>query len=550
MSSTPEKLFADFPPVSTAEWEAAIAKDLKGRDPKTLGWKTEEQIEVKPFYRAEDIQGLPVSESPLAGRSWHVGCEASDVEMLRYAVDRGAQALIVPAPLAGEVPVEQVSIHVKARAGDLKGLSASATGSFNIDPIADVTQEEALEHYTAARANFPGMTPLVVDATRFHNMAASATQELAFAIGTGAECIAELQDRAAAGHIIFSFGIGSNYFFEIAKLRAARLLWRQVVSAFHSDAKAEIRIHAHTSKWNKAAYDAHVNLLRATTEAMAAVIGGCEMLNVGAFDQVWKTASDFSQRLAINTQILLREEAHFGKSGDPAAGSWYIESITDSLARSAWKLFQEIEAQGGMRKALAGGFVDRSIEANRAKRETAIATRKRSFIGVNQYPNAGEHAPPELIERGLPNSRGPYPFEAIRLATDRHAARTGTRPSIFLARIGDNKMRRARAEFAANYFACGGFAIVDSLGFDSPAELIVAVNTADPALVVLCSSDAEYPALAAALCPYVKKRVIVAGYPKDLVESLKAAGVADLVYLGSNAVEVLSRWQKNLGVTS
>ena len=154
------------------------------------------------------------------------------------------------------------------------------------------------------------------------------------------------------------------------------------------------------------------------------------------------------------------------------------------------------------------------------------------------------------MENGLANSRGPFPFEAMRLAADRHAASTGHRPLVFLARLGDAKMRRARAEFVSNYFACAGFEIVDSNGFDSVNDAVAAIRIQSPSIVVLCSSDAEYPALAAAICPEISQPVVVAGYPKDLVDTLVASGVADFVYLGSNAVEVLTRWQKRLGIVS
>jgi len=552
MSATNEKLFAEFPPVTTAEWEAAIAKDLKGRDPKTLIWKTEDGVDVKPFYRAEDIQHLSAAEVPLAARSWHVGCEASTNDALRNALEHGAQAVIVPLALVKQVPIDEASVHVKARAGDAAAFARATTGSLHIDPIADLSREEAIEHFRQARATVPGMAPFVVDAVRFQNAAATVTQELAFAVATGAECLAELTEAGilasdATPQIIFSFGIGSSYFFEIAKLRAARLLWRRITEAF--GATADARIHAHTSRWNKTIYDAHVNLLRATTEAMSAVIGGCEMLSVGPFDEVWKAPNEFSQRLAINTQLILRDEAQFGKS-DAAAGSWYIEALTDQIARAAWKIFQDVEAVGGMRTASATGFVEQTIGAAGAKRDAAIATRKRIFVGVNQYANAAEEAPAAVIENGITNSRGAFPFEAMRLTTDRYALKTGSRPVVFLARLGDAKMRRARAEFVSNYFACAGFAIADSNGFDSADDAIAAIQISNPAIVVLCSSDAEYPALAAAICPKVSQPVIIAGYSKELLDTLKQAGVADFVYLGSNAVQVLTRWQKQLGIVS
>jgi methylmalonyl-CoA mutase len=243
---------------------------------------------------------------------------------------------------------------------------------------------------------------------------------------------------------------------------------------------------------------------------MSAVLGGCETLMVGAFDSAYAEAKEFSQRLALNTQLILRDEAYFGRVSDPAAGCWYIEWLTDQVARAAWSVFQKNEGEA-------------IISPVAAQRRADVAKRKRSILGVNQFANPKEKAPGPVE-----NSRLAYPFEALRVRMEKKPLK------VALLKIGDPKMSRARAEFCANYFACGGFQVqYEADGSD---------------LVVLCSSDPEYPDLAREWVPKLKQPVIVAGYPKDLVDTLKEAGIADFVYLGSDAVETLSRWMTKLGV--
>jgi methylmalonyl-CoA mutase len=432
-------LARDFPPVSTAEWEAAIHADLAGADyQKKLVWRTPEGIAVKPYFRRED---LPPSVGPVAAaeNDWHIG-------------DPGPE-----------------------RAGLIR---------------ADI----------------------------FHNEGANAVQELAFAIAAGA-------DRLAAGErdLSFVFAVGSNYFFEIAKLRAVRRLWAQVARAF--GAPVSTHLHVRTATANKSLYDPYTNLLRVTTEALSAVLGGCDSLVVEPFE--------FSERLATNVQLLLKHEAHLDRVADPAAGSFYIEWLTDALAREAWKLFQQVESQGGFSQAQA--FIEREITTSRLAVEAAIASRRRTLVGVNNYP--------DLTEKSInPDAdvhfrwRMAEPLERIRLRMERHAHATGHTPSVLLLTRGDAKMRIARATFCANFFGCGGFAIRESAQLE-PADL-----------VVLCSSDAEYLALAQEIVTQVQVPVIVAGNPKEQIDALKAAGVAGFVHIFSNLVDTLTEWQNKLGV--
>jgi methylmalonyl-CoA mutase len=363
--------------------------------------------------------------------------------------------------------------------------------------------------------------PVDVEASRHHEAGATAVQELAFAL-------AEASDRLSAERPVGSvrFAIGSNHFMEIAKLRAARLLWAQLRQAYGLPA-APLAIHAVTAGENKTLFDPYVNLLRVTTEALSAVLGGCDALTI--------TPCRFDAHLAENVDHILREESHLDKVMDPGAGSYYVEALTDQVAAEAWTQFQAIEAAGGFAAWSVSGSLDAALAASRQAKEKAVASRRRVLVGTNNYPNVKER---ELEAAGqLPSGwRLASAFEAIRLRTERHAKRTGRTPRVLLLERGDLKMRKARATFCQNFFGCAGF------------EILQGDRVVDAELIVLCSSDPEYLALANEICPTSAVPVIVAGYPKDQVEVLKAAGVADFVHVLSNAVDTLTAWQARLGI--
>ncbi len=364
----------------------------------------------------------------------------------------------------------------------------------------------------------------VVNGSAHHEQGATAVQELAFTL-------AEASDRMAAGEPVegLAFGIGSVYFMEIAKLRAARLLYARVAEAYGRS--AETRIHAVTALSNKSIYDPWTNLLRSTTEALSAVLGGADSLRV--------QAAGYPARLARNVQLILKEEAHLDKVADPAGGAWFIENLAASLAAEAWKLFQQVEAMGGYAKARA--FVDSSITAAREAREKEFASRRRVMVGVNNYPDLTEKRLEQAGSLEGAEWRLARPVEKIRLRTERHARRTGKTPKVLLLKRGDLKMKMARAQFCLNFFGCGGFAVEEAdMDGSAPPE------GAD--LIVLCSSDPEYLDFAREVCPRASAPVIVAGNPKEQIEALREAGVAGFVHIFSNLVETLAEWQQRLGI--
>jgi methylmalonyl-CoA mutase len=289
-----------------------------------------------------------------------------------------------------------------------------------------------------------------------------------------------------------------------------------------------MRLHVRTPRRNKSVYDRYTNLLRVTTEAMSAVVGGCDSLTVEPFG--------FDAHLAANVPRILKEESHLDAVADPAGGSYYVEELTDSLARNGWKLLQEVEAAGGY--AVSAGAIEKALAETRAARAQAYSSRRRALVGVNNYPNLTEKAPASALPDG--GMRIAEPFEAIRRRTDEHAERTGRYPKALLLARGNAKMKGARANFCLNFLGCAGFHMVESDTYEGT----------DADLIVLCSSDPEYLALAQEVCPRVKVPVLVAGNPKDQMEALQAAGVQGFLHVQSDAIETLTHWQDKLGMRS
>jgi methylmalonyl-CoA mutase len=364
-----------------------------------------------------------------------------------------------------------------------------------------------------------------LDAVRadwFHEAGATAIQELGWAMSWAVDLLA----GNAAAPLVLVFATGSNYFFEIAKLRAARALLRQVTAAFPSP--PAVRLHALTALSNKCLYDPYTNLLRATTEALAAALGGADAITV--------RPARFSDHLARSVHRILKEESHIGAVADAAAGSYYVEWLSGEFASRAWRLFQSVEAQGGYRALLEAGVIASELAAQQEARKKAVASRRRILVGVNNYPDLketalGQQPPPKPDTGPFPPLRLAEEIEQIRLRTERHQ-----RPTVLLLKRGDLKMKMARANFCANFFGCGGFAIREAEELE-PA-----------ALVVLCSSDAEYLEFARDICPRAAAPVLVAGNPKDQIEALQQAGVAGFVHVQSNLVETLRHWQQALGM--
>ncbi len=619
MAKLKEKLFSDFAPVTTEEWMAKITADLKGVPfEKKLVWKTGEGFNVNPFYRAEDIKGLKTTES-LPGEFPYVRGTKTDndwkvrqnievacfKEANKKALDilnKGITSLgfIIKgddvnaeniAMLLKDIHPDAVELNfstcirkaetlIGILADYLKESGADITkcfGSVNYDPfkkplIKGRNNENWVEVASAvlkAGEALPGYKVLSVNGCYFNNAGAYITQELGYSLSWGNELMAKLTEAGfsadeVAGKIKFNFGISSNYFMEIAKFRAARWLWAEIVAAYNPACKCacKMSVHAQTSGWNMTVYDAHVNLLRSQTEAMSAALAGVDSITVRPFDKTYQTPDDFSERIARNQQLLLKEECHMDKVVDPSAGSYYVEVLTNSLADVAWKLFLEVEDKGGFGAEVANGNIQNAVNASGEARRKAVATRREILLGTNQFPNftevaadkikeqthcccGGSHSCGEQTITPLDFSRGASEFEALRLATER----SGKTPKVFMLTIGNLAMRIARSQFSCNFFACAGYKVIDNLGFETVEEGVEAAVKAGAQVVVLCSSDDEYADYAPAAYKALAGRAefVVAGAPACM-DDLKAQGIDQFINVKSNVLETLKAFNAKLGI--
>jgi methylmalonyl-CoA mutase len=605
-------LFDEFPPVSTEAWEAQIKKDLKGADySRKLIWNTIEGFKLKPYYRYEDLKPINYldtqpGEFPFSrgihkhGNDWLIRQDidvVNPVEANKKALDvlmKGVTSIGFIIDKKSDVDekfltqliknIDLDSIEINITGGQCstqtldfllkqKGLNF---GSVDFAPLGRLTitgnfYKSADHSYNRAKeliekAAGSKLKVLSVHGDNFRNAGSSLVHELAFSLAIGAEYLSELTNRGlsvddVASRMKFHFCIGSNYFMEIAKLRAARYLWAKIVESFGVKDKENAKMHVHsvTSIWNKTLYDPYVNMLRTTTEAMSAIIAGTNSLTVEPFNIAYESPTEFSERIARNQQNLLKEESYLDKVNDPAGGSYYIENMTDSIITEAWKLFLEVDEKGGYLDAFKQGFVQSKIKESSQKRDMMIAQRREILLGTNQFPNFTEainkdipedifkredFSAEEKIAEPLHPYRGAQAFELVRYKTDQYS-KSNPRPKAFMIPMGNLNMRKARAQFACNFFACAGFEVVDNNGFKTVEEGIAAAKAAKANIVVVCSSDDEY----ANLVPEINKQLgndailVVAGAPACM-DDLKAEGVENYIHVKVNVLEELKRYQE------
>ena len=621
MNKKEEKLFSEFPSVSTEQWEEAIQIDLKGADyDKKLKWKTDENFVVNPYYREENTESLDYLTGSVPGEfpfvrggqtaenNWKIVqyiSEENPQKANAIALDslkKGANAIAFNTSkissdndisiLLKDVDLNKVIVrfnqapsypalaklfinYINAQSFDKNKIQ----GSFSFDPISYLLLNnkfwksrkedfaEIIELQESIGKACPNFQYITVNGGLLHNCGASIVQELGYSISSANEYLAYATDNnidisVFLSKIGFEFAISSNYFMEIAKLRAARLLWASIAEQYNpADKKnAKMHIYSRSSLWNKTIFDPYVNMLRVTTEGMSAAIGGADEIDLDAFDIAYKDSDEFSRRISRNTQILLKEESYFGKIVDPASGSYYIENLTDSIAEQAWLLFTETEKHGGMLTAAQQGIVKEAIEKMSRKRDMDIATRRMVFVGTNQYPNINEMMEDKISHElkaekreGLQPYRGAVAFEILRLNTEKWTQKNKRRPVVFLLKIGNVAMRQARAGFITNFFGCAGYDIIDKQAFSDIQQGVDAAIAANADIVAVCSSDEEYETFAPAVAQTLKSKspktkCIVAGNPTEIMDTLKSAGIDDFIHVKLNLLETLQRYNQLLGI--
>ena len=617
MADNKEKLFSDFTAPSAQEWRDKIEVDLKGADyQKKMVWRTNEGFSMEPFYRKEDVDKLPlvnalpgefpyVRGNKAADNAWHVrqnikcACpkeaNAKALDILGKGVD--SLGFCIPADKLSAEYIEQLldgiyvecvelnfhtcqrhslelarllDAYFRAKGADLTKIE----GSIAFDPLEKLLTKGADRTALLADgkqiielfAEYPNFRALAVNAFKLTDAGAYSYQDLGYALAWGNEYLNSLTElgvapETVAGNLKFNLGINGVYFMEIAKLRAARMLWAQVVAQYTADKEAaKMHVCAYTTTYNQTIFDSYVNLLRSQTETMSAALGGVESIVVRPFDLPYETPTEFAERIARNQQLLLKDECHFDRMVDVAGGSYFIEELTAALAQQAWKLFLSVEEAGGFLKAAQAGTIQTAINETNKTRHANAGKRKEFLLGTNQFPNFTEKSEGKQPAAcccacgggkegtdtvAIQSTRLASDFEALRLTTEQ-APKT---PVAFMLTIGNLAMRQARAQFSCNFLAAAGYKVIDNLGFPTVEEGVDKAIEAGADIVVICSSDDEYAEYAIPAFKYLDGRAmfVVAGAPA-YAEELKAAGIENFIHVRVDQLQTLKAYNQKLGI--
>ncbi|MEX0609483.1 MAG: methylmalonyl-CoA mutase family protein [Balneolaceae bacterium] len=444
----PEKSlnFNEFPPISTQEWEEVISEDLKGKNyKKELLWETPEGVAVLPFYRREHLQDLEHITEPVHTKStWNI-VEKIEFQnpktansLALHALENGASGLHFSSSSSSISTKEDLELLLKDVQVELiyvtfgSGLTSpeiskwlkeicfdrnldfeSLNITFAFDLFAQAVhsgklakKEELVQVLKNLKSPFKFMG---VNADFYGDCGGEIVQQLAFALAEGNEYLAltdelEMSVSEVAQNIHFQFSTASSFFLEIAKYRAFRLVWAQVLNTYEEGLakRTDTFVHARTARWNKSTADAHSNIIRATTEAMSAVLGGCNAITVERFDSDFAEYSGFSSRIARNIQLILQGEAYLDKVSDAGAGSYYIEVLTDKIARESWELFQEIEKHGGFYEAVKSGFIQQKLIISQKNRIAAYEEKQSVLVGVNKYESKENQGENSVLKKTTP----------------------------------------------------------------------------------------------------------------------------------------------------
>lgn len=621
-----------FPSVDYETWKQEAEKSLKGKPIDKLHKKTYENITLKPIYTKEDVGQIPfpkempgegsnVRGSKLTGyvnHPWHVSQEI-DIQTpkefnvaLKDALQNGQTMLHFTLQTQNSpgrglalqheedmtkafegISLATIPVLIDTQTELLPFLSLinsyvktdSLTGTIGMDPLSklvetgqlsikpEVAYDQLAESIKWVMGNQPQLKTILVKGDPYHNGGANAVQEVAYVIGTGIEYISELLERGLtvdeiASRMTFSFSIGSNIFMEIAKLRAAKIIWSTVIDAYGGSIESsKMHIHAKTSAFTKTIHDPYVNMLRSTMEAFSAIVGGIDSLHVSAFDEPIKGSDFFSRRIARNTQSILREESFLNKVIDPAGGSWYVEALTSELAEKAWELLNEIESQGGMLEALINGSIQKSISMVFLERQKNVNQRKDKIVGTNMYANIYEKSIDSIKPEGkkertdaavsikpIPSVRISENFEKLRKASEVFFETTGVRPQVGLLNLGPIPEHKPRADFITSFFEAGGFEVIKNDGYLTVEDAIAGAKSMNLTTFIFCGKDDSYKEMVPRICDELKKsnedlHFWIAGKQENGLEmQFRNIGINDFIHIGTDCFTFLHQLQQKMGV--
>jgi methylmalonyl-CoA mutase len=661
--------FPEFVPQTYAEWKEEATASLKGApfDKKLLS-KTYEGITLEPLYTAEHAaafsakNGLPGADHYLRGTSaagysakpWLIaqkGDSASPLEandLLRRDLEKGVSAICFDPQCCPEISIlEDMETLLKgidiakypfqvfcgASAAPTLGLLAACaekagiapaglSGVVGADPLGSLARQGAsrgsMEGYYDQMAaclrwagqNMPLMKTIFIQGSVYNEGGANAVQELSAMLAAAVAYLDALAERGfsvneIAAKMVFSFPLGADFFMEIAKLRAARLMWARIIEAYGgSEEAAKLDGRAVTSHFTATVYDPYVNVLRATTQAFSGVVGGVGGPTVEPFDAAVRLSDEQSGNNARNTQVMMQNEFNLNTPVDPAGGSWYVETLTAQLAEAAWKELQRIEEQGGLLASLKSGGLQTAIAATLNERFKKLSTRADRAVGINMYANTQEtrlntagrdlpandrgskNAAPAAnvdgslgtvveafkndaavaqVEAALNKGEGekvaaiaPHrwteQFEVLRAKTEEHTAKTGKKLKVFLANMGPLSQHKARADFTAGFMEVGGFEVLKNDGFGSVEAAADAAGASRAQVAVICSTDDTYPEIVPPLARAIKAKapntlVILAGMPApEFKDSYTEAGMDDCIHIKADCLSIIKKIQQAGGI--
>jgi methylmalonyl-CoA mutase len=647
-----------FPRPFLEAWEEAAERSLKGRSPSSLEVTSHEGLVVKPLYTSEDFPADSMNSGETRHGPTEVACPVDlrdpkgTIGRIAEALDCGADSLWIWVDrrssnwgklTAGSFALFQevangapMYLDARGAAPALAALLIASTrrldsgvenlaGAFDIDPLGVLAADGKLSGSLVGAFDLmaetvrwnedfaPRMRTVAVSTLPHARAGANAVQELSIVIATGVAYLRAMEQRGLSPELVcrrlrFVTSVGRDLFIETAKLRALRALWRRVTDASGMPARAAaIPIHAVASPRCLTVRDPWVNLIRGTTAAYTAAIGGADVVTVLPFDSVAGRSDGFGRRLAVNTSTILREESHIDRVSDPAAGSYLVEKLTSDICLAAWEELQRIEGTGGMINHLRSGALARELADSLAAKRRDVSTLREPVTGVSSFPNLEEQplhrsrtsrdprrSPDEVptdVHRAVGADTGSFvagleaahggisaadlvrllqgsdeidtaspvaterearPFEVLRDASDRHLRVAGVRPRVFVAAIGPPSETRVVTTTVTNLLATGGMIAVLSEGLDRPEALAAAFAASGSRAAMICASPEKAPEIIPLLAKEIKalrgRRVYVVGDPGRLESAWREAGVDGFVRRSVDAVALLTDLHESEGV--
>ena len=587
--SRPDSLFHEFPAVSREDWKKKAIAELKETPYDSIVWHTPDGFALEPWYSHEektqqlDIQPYkttnrwincrqiivddPETANKAALQSFELDAEAIEFLLTDPALSSpenltrlftGIQPSAAAIYFSGNLPP---AAELLKSLLTIPGFSENSGGLLVEAPAYTNGQDSEL---FAHGTSLPDFRLLCVDTIPWHEKGATAVQEIALALAGVSDYLhrylkAGIPADTIASAITIILPVCSSHFTELAKPRALRYLLGYLLKAYGASGAALPSLFARTSERNRSLLDPFTNVLRLTTEAVSAVLGGYDTLQIGAFDTGLSVSPDIAERISANIHLILKEEASLDRVLDPAHGSYYIETLTKNLAESAWTLFKEIEAQDGLTEAAKSGFIQSIVSDVETKRRKTLDNRKKTLIGVNRYPwpllteQVENMDKLELVLENEPDGNETAGYELLRLKTLSFSLKTGRTPSVFIWMLGDPALSFRQAGFAEDFFNCGGFFVAGKAALPLEESSYHTALESKPDIIVLCIAEKDPVAASATIASKLRMLqpgiiTVMAGKPPKEHEQLLNAGVDSFIYTGVNVLEMLKSYQHKTGV--